>query len=102
VADGGHVRRDPDRGRDRCKAFNEEQNLNKFPEAGFINFPDWLVTAFVKWNIGHREAAQRYSAHGACAGSQQAMKLYYAAIMKDANELGFEMPYTKALGAYLK
>jgi 2-dehydropantoate 2-reductase len=77
-------------------------NLKKFPEAGFINFPDWLVTALVKWNIGHREAAQRYSAHGASAGSQAEMKLYYAGVMKHANEIGFEMPYTKALRAYLK
>jgi 2-dehydropantoate 2-reductase len=77
-------------------------DLKKFPEAGFINFPDWLVTALVKWNIGHREAAQRYSAHGASAGSQAEMKLYYAGAMKNANELGFEMPYTKALRVYLK
>jgi 2-dehydropantoate 2-reductase len=76
-------------------------DLKKFPEAGFINFPDWLVTALVKWNIGHREAAQRYSAHGASTGSQAEMKLYYAGVMKAANELGFEMPYTKALRAYL-
>jgi 2-dehydropantoate 2-reductase len=77
-------------------------DLKKFPEAGFINLPDWLVTALVKWNIGHREAAQRYSAHGASAGSQAEMKLYYAGIMKDANKLGFDMPYTKALAVYLK
>jgi hypothetical protein len=77
-------------------------DLKKFPEAGFINFPDWLVTLLVRWNIGHREAAQRYSAHGASAGSQQETKLYYAEVIKAANELGFEMPYTKALRTYLK
>jgi ketopantoate reductase len=76
-------------------------DLKKFPEAGFINFPDWLVTFLVRWNISHREAAQRYSAHGASPGSQQEMKLYYAGIMNSAKELNFEMPYTKALGAYL-
>ena len=76
-------------------------DLKKFPEASFINFPDWLVTALVKWNIGHREAAQRYSAHGASEGSQQEMKLYYAGVMKSASELGMERPYTKALRAYL-
>jgi 2-dehydropantoate 2-reductase len=76
-------------------------DLKKFPEAGFINLPDWLVTALVKWNIGHREAAQRYSAHGTSAGSRQEMKLYYAQVMKSANELGFEMPNLKALGIYL-
>jgi hypothetical protein len=29
------------------------------------------------------------------------MKLYYAGVMKTANELGFEMPYTKALRSFL-
>jgi ketopantoate reductase len=77
-------------------------DLKKFPEASFINLPNWLVTALVKWNIGHREAAQRYSAHGESEGSQQEMKAYYASIMKSANELSFEMPNTKALRAYLK
>lgn len=76
-------------------------DLKKFPEASFINFPDWLVTALIKWNIGHREAAQRYSAHGASAGSRQEMKFYYASMMKDASELSFDMPYTKALGVWL-
>ena len=76
-------------------------DLKKFPEAGFINLPNWLVTALVKWNIGHREAAQRYSAHGASAGSQAETKLYYAGVMKDAEKLGFEMPCTKALRIYL-
>lgn len=77
-------------------------DLKKFPEASFINLPNWLVTALVKWNIGHREAAQRYSAHGESEGSQQEMKAYYASIMKSANELSFEIPNTKALRAYLK
>ena len=76
--------------------------LEQFPEASFINLPNWLVTALVKWNIGHREAAQRYSAHGESEGSQQEMKAYYASIMRSANELNFEMPNTEALRAYLK
>ena len=77
-------------------------DLKKFPEASFINFPDWLVTFLVRWNMTHREAAQRYSAHGASTGSQQEMRLYYAGVMKAANELSFEMPYTKALRTSLK
>ena len=76
-------------------------DLKKYPESSFVNFPDWLVTALVKWNIGHREAAQRYSAHGESAGSQQEMKAYYASIMKTAKEVRFELPYTTALRAYL-
>jgi 2-dehydropantoate 2-reductase len=76
-------------------------DLKQFPEASFVNLPDWLVTALVKWNIGHREAAQRYSAHGESEGSRQEMKAYYASITKSAEELGFEMPYTKSLIGYL-
>jgi 2-dehydropantoate 2-reductase len=76
-------------------------DLNKFPEASFVNFPVWLVSMLVRWNITHRESAQCYSAHGASAGSQQEMKMYYAGVMKTANELGFDMPYTKALGEWL-
>ncbi len=34
-------------------------DLKKFPEASFINFPDWLVTFLVRWNMTYREAAQR-------------------------------------------
>jgi 2-dehydropantoate 2-reductase len=77
-------------------------DLKQFPEASFINLPTWFVTALVKWNIGHREAAQRYSAHGASPGSQAETKLYYTGVMKDAEKLDFEMPYTKSLRAYLK
>ena len=76
-------------------------DLKQFPEASFVNFPDWLVSALVRWNMGHREAAQRYSAHGESAGSMREMRAYYAAIVKDARELNFEMPYTKALSVFL-
>jgi ketopantoate reductase len=76
-------------------------DLKKYPEASFVNFPDWLVSALVKWNIGHHESAQRYSAHGASAGSIQEMKAYYAGVMKTAKEVGFELPCTTALRAYL-
>jgi len=77
-------------------------DLKQFPEAGFINFPDWLVTFLARWNIGHREAAQRYSAHGASAGSQQEMKMYYALVTQDAKRLDFAMPATQALSVYLQ
>lgn len=77
-------------------------NLKKFPEAGFVNFPVWLITMLVRWNVKRQESAQRYTAHAASEGSQQETKAYLARMMKSANELGFEMPYTKALGAYLK
>ena len=43
-------------------------DLKKFPEAGFVNFPVWLVTMLVRWNIKRQESAQRYTAH---AGSER-------------------------------
>ncbi|HET9221953.1 MAG TPA: hypothetical protein VFO07_05580, partial [Roseiflexaceae bacterium] len=76
-------------------------DLRKFPEAGFVNFPVWLVSLLVRWNLGHRESAQRYSAHAASKGSRQEMQVYYADVMSTATDLGFDMLYTKALGAYL-
>lgn len=77
-------------------------DLKQFPEASFINLPDWLVTALVKWNIGHREAAQRYSAHGETAGSQQETKAYFEKIIKTAEELHFDMPNFRALRVYIQ
>jgi hypothetical protein len=77
------------------------RGFEEIPGSSFVNFPNWLVTALVKWNIGHREAAQRYSAHGESAGNQQQMKAYYAGIMRTAKEVDFVLPYTTALRAYI-
>jgi len=76
-------------------------DLKKFPEASFVNFPVWLVTILVRWNIGRNESAQRYTAHAASEGSLKETRAFYAGMMKTAKEHGFEMPYTKALGSYL-
>jgi 2-dehydropantoate 2-reductase len=77
-------------------------NLKDYPEASFVKFPTWLVSFLVRWNLTHRESAQRYTAHAASASSRQETRAYYAAVMKTAVELGMEMPYTKAIGTYLK
>lgn len=77
-------------------------DLKKFPEAGFVNFPVWLVTMLVRWNIKRQESAQRYTAHAGSEGSLQEMKAYFASMMKTADEFGFEMSSLKALGIYLK
>jgi hypothetical protein len=76
-------------------------DLKKFPEAGFVNFPVWLVSILVRWNIRRNESAQRYTAHAASVGSLQETRAYYASMMMTARELGLEMPHTKALGDYL-
>jgi ketopantoate reductase len=77
-------------------------DLKKFPEAGFVNFPVWLVAILVRWNIKRQESAQRYTAHAGSENSLQETKAYFASMMKTADELGFEMPNLKALGIYLK
>jgi hypothetical protein len=43
---------------------------------------------------------QRFTAHA--ADSLQEAKENYANIMKTADELGFDMPHTKAVGTYLR
>jgi ketopantoate reductase len=77
-------------------------DLKKYPEAGIINFPVWLVALLLRWNFRRNESMQRYTAHAASEGNLQETKVYYASMMKTADELGFNMPYTKALGAYLQ
>jgi 2-dehydropantoate 2-reductase len=77
-------------------------DLKKYPEAGFVNFPVWLINILVRWNIRRNESAQRYTAHVASEGSRREMQAYFASVMKTAHDLSFEMPYTKALEAYLR
>jgi ketopantoate reductase len=77
-------------------------DLKKFPEASFINFPVWLVSILVVWNMKRNESAQRYTAHAVSDGSLQETKAYYAGMLKTADGFGFDMPYTRALGAYLQ
>jgi ketopantoate reductase len=77
-------------------------DLKKYPEAGFVNFPVWLITILVRWNIKRNESAQRYTAHVASEGNRKEMQAYLTSVMKTAQELSFEMPNTKALQVYLK
>jgi 2-dehydropantoate 2-reductase len=77
-------------------------DLKKYPEAGFVNFPVWLITILVRWNIKRNESAKRYTAHVASEGNRKEMQAYLASVMKTAQELSFEMPYTKALQGNLK
>jgi 2-dehydropantoate 2-reductase len=77
-------------------------DLKKYPEIGFINFPLWLVVILLRWNFRRNESMQRYTAHAASQGSLQETKVYFASMMKTAQELGFDMPHTRALGVYLQ
>jgi 2-dehydropantoate 2-reductase len=76
-------------------------DLKKFPEASFVNFPVWMLTWLVRWNIKRQESAQRYTAHAGSENSLRETKAYFDKAMKTAQELGFEMPNLKALGVYL-
>ncbi len=76
-------------------------DLGKYPEAGFVNLPVWLVSILVRWNIQHQESAQRYTAHVVSEGSRQETRAYLERMLKTAHELGFDMPYTQELGKYL-
>jgi 2-dehydropantoate 2-reductase len=76
-------------------------NLKKYPEAGFLNYPVWLVSMLLRLNFRRNPSMQRFTAHAASEGSLQETKVYYASMTKTATQLGFDMPYTKAVGAYL-
>ena len=76
-------------------------DLKKFPEASFVKFPVWLITALVRWNVKRQESAQRYTAHAGSENSLQETRAYFTKMMKTADELGFEVPNLKALEVYL-
>jgi len=75
--------------------------IDDYFETKMMNFPVWLVAMLLRWNFSRNESMQRFTAHAASEGSLQETKVYYASIVKTAEELGFDMPYTKALGTYL-
>lgn len=77
-------------------------NPKQYPEASFINFPVWLVALLLRRNFRRNECMQRYTAHAASPGSLRETKMYYDSVMKTADEFGFDMPQTRALGVYLQ
>jgi len=76
--------------------------LKDYPEVGFIkNTPVWLVSLLMTWNFRHNPSMKRYTAHAGSEGSIRETAVNYASMMKTAQELGFIMPHTQALGEYL-
>jgi hypothetical protein len=75
--------------------------MKKYPEAGFINYPVWLVIQLLRLNFKRNESMQRFTAHAASDSSLRETKAYFAEVMETAAEYGLDMPYTRALGAYL-
>jgi len=76
-------------------------DLKKYPETGFLNYPVWLVSMLLRWNFRRNESMQRFTAHAASEGSLHETMVYYASMTKTADELGFAMPHTRTVGAYL-
>jgi 2-dehydropantoate 2-reductase len=75
--------------------------IDNYFETKMMNFPIWLVAMLFRWNLSHNETMQRFTAHAASEGSLQETKEYFSQIIKTADELGFNIPETKALGVYL-
>lgn len=75
--------------------------IDNYFETKMMNFPIWLVAMLFRWNLGHNESMKRFTAHAASESSLQETKEYFSRIIKTADELGFNIPETKALGVYL-
>lgn len=75
--------------------------LKDYPEVSMMNFPIWLVILLLRWNFTHNESMQRYTAHAASESNLIETKMHYNAMMKTADELGFNMPHTRTVGGYL-
>jgi 2-dehydropantoate 2-reductase len=75
-------------------------NLKKYPETITFRLPVWLFIILFRWLWTHNESMQRFTAQD--ADSLQEAKTNYDAMLKTANELGFDMPNLKAVGVYLE
>jgi 2-dehydropantoate 2-reductase len=75
--------------------------IDNYFETKMMSFPIWLVAMLFRWNLSRNESMQRFTAHAASESSLQETKEYFSRIIKTADELGFDIPETKALGAYL-
>lgn len=75
-------------------------DLKKYPETGTFNLPTWVFVPLFRWLYTHNESMQRFTAHA--ANSLPEARENYAAVMQTAHELGFDMPHTRSVGAYLQ
>lgn len=75
-------------------------DLKKYPETGTFNLPVWAFIPLFRLLYTYNQSMQRFTAHA--ADSLQEARENYAAIMKTADELHFDMPHTKAVGVYLQ
>ena len=73
---------------------------SKNPETKSFRLPSWLFIIIFRWLYKHNESMQRFTAHA--ADSIQEAKVNYEAVLKTANELGYNMPNMRALYVYLQ
>ncbi len=72
------------------------------PELSYLNWPDWLVVAMMRWLYTTNKSMQRYTAHAASPGSLRETKMHYAAMLRTADGLGADVPALRSLGQYLE
>jgi hypothetical protein len=77
-------------------------DLKKFPEAMITNFPVWLVSLLLRWNLKRNESMQRYAVHAVSTGSLQETRVYFASMLKTIDEMGFDAPHLRFLETYLR
>jgi 2-dehydropantoate 2-reductase len=77
-------------------------DLKKYPEAGMLGMPVWLVTLLLRWNFSRNESMQHFTAHAASEGSMHETRVYYASILKTADEPGIDAPHLRSREAFLR
>ena len=77
-------------------------NLKDYPEISFMNWPNWLVLATMRWLYTTNKSMQRFTAHAASESSLRETKMNYGAMLKTAEDMGIETPALNILGAYLE
>jgi ketopantoate reductase len=76
-------------------------NLKDYPDISYMNWPDWLVLATMRWMYTTNKSMQRYTAHAASTSSLIETKLHYNAMIKTAEETGLATPALKSLATCL-
>jgi ketopantoate reductase len=76
-------------------------NLRDYPDISYINWPDWLVLATMRWMYTTNKSMQRYTAHAASPASLSETKLHYNAMIKTAEETGSSTPALRSLATFL-
>jgi 2-dehydropantoate 2-reductase len=72
-------------------------DAKQYPDVSFVDWPNWLVVAMMRWMWSTNKSMQRYTAHASSAGSMQATRMHYDAMLSTASELGMEVPALQSL-----